>query len=254
MLQVSRVSVAYGGKTVLHEVDLRLEEGQWLMLVGPNGAGKTTLVSAISQMVPYEGRVKVLGSDARRLKPRELARRLGVLAQRRHVAYAFTVEELVCLGRYAHRGGLFGQDDVKGTDRVEQALAMTGMSELRQHSVMTLSGGELQRAFLSQVFAQDPSILLLDEPANHLDPMHQKAVFSLIGRWLKEGGHAAVSVVHDLSIARMYGTHALILSQGQTVASGRSEAVLSNAYLERAYGMDVVRWMQKMLSQWKESS
>ncbi len=250
MLKLSRVSVSYGKKQVLKEVSLSLEEGQWLMLVGPNGAGKTTLVSAISQMIPYEGEIAVMGRDAKKWRSYELAKRLGVLSQRHHVGYAFTVEEVVRLGRYAHGRGLLRKDDPLGGEKVEQALAMTEMSARRDRSVLTLSGGELQRTFLSQVFAQDPKILLLDEPANHLDLRHQKSVFDLIAGWLGGQGHAVVSVVHDLSVARKYGTHALILSQGRTAASGECAEVLSRSNLRQAYGMDVVAWMREMLSQW----
>ena len=146
-----------------------LGEGQWLMLAGPNGAGKSTLIRAITQGVPYTGRIELMGRDVRACRPAQLAQQIGVLAQQHSVSYAYTVEEIVRLGRYAHARGFLSGRDPEGDALVEQALEMTGMTALRHASVLTLSGGELQRAFLAQVFAQNPRVLLLDEPANHLD-------------------------------------------------------------------------------------
>ena len=125
------------------------------------------------------------------------------------------------------------------------------MAAQRHQSALTLSGGELQRTFLAQVFAQDPRLLLLDEPTNHLDLIYQKQVFSLISDWIKTPGRAVVSVVHDLSLAKAFGTHALLMDHGQGLACGAAAEVLSPARLDPVYGMDVAAWMQKMLSQWQ---
>ena len=249
MLKAEHVSVRYGDHAVVSDVSFHLEEGQWLMLAGPNGAGKSTLIETVSQGVPYAGRILLDGKDARTYRPAQLAKRIGVLAQRNAVGYAYTVEEVVGLGRYAHSGGLFGaQDD--GKDKVEQALEATGLTALRHASVLTLSGGELQRTFLAQVFAQDPQILILDEPANHLDLKYQQHIFSLIRSWLKTPGRAVLSVVHDLSLARKYGTHAMLMERGRCIAQGDMGSVMTRENLEAVYGMDVYGFMREMLGQW----
>ena len=249
MLKAEHVSVRYGDHAVVSDVSFHLEEGQWLMLAGPNGAGKSTLIETVSQGVPYTGRILLGGKDARTYRPAQLAKQIGVLAQRNAVGYAYTVEEVVGLGRYAHSGGLFGaQDD--GKDKVEQALEATGLTALRHASVLTLSGGELQRTFLAQVFAQDPQILILDEPANHLDLKYQQHIFSLIRSWLKTPGRAVLSVVHDLSLARKYGTHAMLMERGRCIAQGDMGSVMTRENLEAVYGMDVYGFMREMLGQW----
>ena len=125
------------------------------------------------------------------------------------------------------------------------------MTELRRSSVLTLSGGELQRTFLAQVFAQNPQVLILDEPANHLDLVYQKHIFSLIAEWLKEPGRAVLSVVHDLSLARRYGTHAVLMNHGKCVTQGEINDVLTPENLRSVYDMDVYGWMHEMLEQWK---
>ena len=250
MLKGENITVRYGDYTVLNNLSFHLKEGQWLMLVGPNGAGKSTLIGAISQGAPYTGKILLEGKDIRALKASHLARKVGVLAQKNTVGYAYTVEEVVGLGRYAYTSSFFSNRDEEGKDRVTEALEMTGLSHLRHASVLTLSGGELQRAFLAQVFAQNPQVLILDEPANHLDLVYQKHIFSLIQEWLKTPGRAVLSVVHDLSLARKYGTHGVLMHKGQSIAQGDLRSVLTPENLAAVYDMDVYRWMRDMLSQW----
>ena len=158
------------------------------------------------------------------------------------------------LGRYAYKSGLFSGRDDDGKEAVEKALEITGLSGLRHASMLTLSGGEMQRVFLAQVFAQNPQVLILDEPANHLDLKYQQHIFSLIQEWLEQPGRAVLSVVHDLSLARRYGTHAILLDHGKTVSQGLIADVMTPENLKQVYGMDVYAWMQEMLSQWQDPS
>ena len=234
MLKGENITVRYGDYTVLKDLSFHLHEGQWLMLAGPNGAGKSTLIEAISQGAPYTGRFLLDGKDIRAYKATQLARKVGVLAQKNAVGYAYSVEEVVSLGRYAYTSSFLSAHD----------------TSLRHASVLTLSGGELQRTFLAQVFAQNPQILILDEPANHLDLVYQKHIFSLIQQWLKQPGRAVISVVHDLSLARKYGTHAVLMHKGRSIAQGRIHEVLTPENLAVVYDMDVHQWMRDLLSQW----
>ena len=251
MLKGNHITVRYGTRNVVDDVSFTLEEGQWLMLVGPNGAGKSTLIETISQGVPYTGSIELEGQDIRRYKPAQLARKIGVLSQKNSVGYGYSVEEVVGLGRYAYTSSFLSNRDDDGKDQVDRALELTGLAELRKSSVLTLSGGELQRTFLAQVFAQNPQILILDEPANHLDLVYQKHIFSLIAQWLKEPGRAVLSVVHDLSLARRYGTHAVLMNRGKCAARGDINDVLTPENLRSVYDMDVYAWMNEMLEQWK---
>ena len=251
MLTGAHVTVRYGDFAAVDDLTFSLEAGQWLMLIGPNGAGKSTLVEAVAQGVPYQGEIRLDGQDLRAMKPSRRAREIGVLSQKNAAAFAFTVEEVVHLGRYAHRPGPFSPGSPRDKEMVEQALALTGMREMRHANMLTLSGGESQRAFLAQVFAQDPRVLILDEPANHLDLNYQQQIFSLIQDWLGMPGRAVLSVVHDLSLARRYGTHAVLLDHGRCVARGPIDDVMTPAHLNGVYGMDVGAWLSELLSQWQ---
>lgn len=252
MLRVENLTVSYGELTILKEVSFDLQPGEWLMIVGPNGAGKSTLINAITGGAPSRGSVFFEGKNARTMKAHELARGIGVLAQNHYVGYAFSVEEVVRLGRYAYAPTIFSRHSGE-EQAVRGALEQTGMYEQRRQSVLTLSGGELQRTFLAQTFCQDPKLLLLDEPTNHLDLVYQKQVFELIQTWLNQKDRAVISVVHDLSLARAYGTRALLLDHGQMVADGPMDRVFSDEVLNRVYRMDVREWMTHMLAQWKEA-
>lgn len=253
MLDVSHLSVQYGTKKIIDDLSFQVHEGQWLMIVGPNGAGKSTALNAVTQGVAYTGVVRFKGQDTAKMKPALRARAIGVLAQNHFVGYGFTVEEVVRLGRFSYSGGLFGRSHEEDRSKVEQALTLAGLQDKRQQSVLTLSGGELQRTFLAQVLAQDPQLLLLDEPTNHLDLIYQKQIFALIGQWLQTPGRAVVSVVHDLSLARAFGTDALLMDHGHPVACGCAEEVLSPENLDRVYGMDVGAWMRSLYGQWAQN-
>ena len=252
MLEVRDLSVRYGSAVILDGVSFSVEPGDWLMLVGPNGAGKSTIVNAVSRGVPYTGEVRFEGRDIRKIKPGVLARGMGVLSQQHAVGYAFTVAEVVRLGRYAYAPGIFAVRSGEDERCVAEAMERTGVARLAQQSVLTLSGGELQRVFLAQLFAQNPRLLLLDEPTNHLDLIYQKQIFALVRDWLSAGDRAVVSVVHDLSLARKYGSRGLLLHKGKIAAAGGTEDVFAPETLNAVYRMDVADWMRSLLSPWEK--
>ena len=251
MLKANNITVAYDGYTVLDNVSFDLSPGSWLMVAGPNGAGKSTLAKALAQSIPYKGTVTLGGKDARQLKPAALAKKLGMLEQNNHVGYSFSVSEIVRLGRYSYRPTPFSDTSDGDEEQVQTALRYVGLENLSDRSIMTLSGGEVQRVFLAQLIAQDPEILILDEPTNHLDLIYQKQVLELVSRWIREKNRSVISVVHDLSLVKAFGTDVLLLSGGRTVAFGKADEVLRDENLDKAYGMPVRDWMRSLLSQWE---
>lgn len=252
MLKAEHLTVRYGEKTVLGDLSLEVREGEWWVVVGPNGAGKSTLAGALGKNMPYEGMVTLGGTDIRKISPQEYARKVGVLSQNHSAVYGFTVEEVVSLGRYARHTGLLRKGDPEGPGKIDEALNLTGLADMRKRNMLTLSGGEQQRVFLAQVLCQDPEILILDEPANHLDLPFQQELFTLIGEWLKTPGRAIITVMHDLSLARKYGTHALLLDKGRCAGQGKVSEVLTPDALQSVYGMDVYGWIRDLLNTWNE--
>ena len=247
MLEVQNLSVRFGSAVIVNDVSFSVQDGDWLMLIGPNGAGKSTIVNAVSRGVPYTGTVLFEGKDVQKTPAHLLARGMGVLAQHHTVGYAFSVEEVVRLGRYAYAPGIFSRRSDEDERSVAEAMELTGVAHIARQSVLTLSGGELQRVFLAQLFAQNPRLLLLDEPTNHLDLVYQKQIFSLVREWLSKGGRAVVSVVHDLSLARMYGSRGVLLDHGKIAAAGEAADVFAPETLNAVYRMDVADWMHHAL-------
>ena len=251
MISVQNVVKTFDGFRALNGLNMEVPDGAIYGLVGPNGAGKSTIINAVTGGVAYTGQILLNGQDIRKKKPVELAKNIGVLTQNHYVGYSFSVEEVVRLGRYAYSPGVLARRCDDDERMVELALEKTGMAAQRRQSVLTLSGGELQRTFLAQVFAQDPKYLLLDEPTNHLDLIYQRQVFALIKEWLAQGDRAVISVVHDLSLAKKYGTRALLLDHGCMAAIGDTNTALNRDTLEKVYGMDVYAYMKEMLSRWQ---
>lgn len=250
MLTVQNLNVALENKKIVDGVSFEVKEHDLMMVIGPNGAGKTTLIKAIMGVLPYTGEILLEDRRISAFKPRQLAKKIGVLAQKHQPQFAHTVYEVVSLGRYAYQDGMFGGLNAKDKEKVNEALALTGIENMKEQSVLTLSGGELQRVFLAQLFAQDPNILILDEPTNHLDLQYQIAIFEIIKKWSMQKGRAVLAVVHDLNIAYSYGSRALLMDAGKVFIQGSLEEVLSREHLKAVYRVDVAEWMQNLLHHW----
>lgn len=250
MLSVENLSVHFSGKPILSDVSFSLEAGQCLMLCGPNGAGKSTLVKAISKAISYTGKITLLGKDLQSCRHREIARHIGVLSQSVYFSDAFTVAQVVAMGRYAHRSGFLAPEPADTAQRVQTALNMVGLADLGNRVITSLSGGEQQRALLAQVLCQDPDVLILDEPANHLDLLYQKQLFDLMTQWRQRPGKAVIAVVHDLNLARYGGTHALVLSNGHAAACGTIDQALQDDVLQQVWRMDVRQWLETLHDAW----
>lgn len=246
------ISVEIAGKKIVDDVSFTLRENERLMIIGPNGAGKTTLIRAVAGAVPHAGGVFIGGQNLLSMKRSEIARRLGVLTQQHEVASAYTVAEIVKLGRYAHTSGFLSRLTPDDEGKVERALAATGLLPMRNQSVLSLSGGELQRVFLAQLFAQEPQVLILDEPTNHLDLQYRIEIFDMLEDWAREPGHALIAVVHDLSLALRYGTAALLMAGGKTAVQGDVREVITREHLQEVYGSDIFGHMQKLLELWNQ--
>lgn len=250
MLKANHVSVVYGDTMVVQDVSFHIAMGDWFMILGPNGAGKSSLLKALTGVISSQGRVELLGQAVQSYRPAERAQAIGFLSQVQAPSYAYRVEDVVQLGRYAYHNGPFARLKQVDQQKVAEALALTGLETMRQRTLDELSGGEVQRVFLAQVFAQDPQVLLLDEPTNHLDLAYQEEILSHIEHWLNQGNRAVISVMHDLTLARAYGNRGLLLANGRVIRQGNLSNVLSSANLEAAYGFDVQSLMQGRMKLW----
>jgi iron complex transport system ATP-binding protein len=239
MLEAHELTVGYDGEPVLRNVNLTAARGQFIGLVGPNGSGKSTLVRALSRVLrPISGRAMLDAVDIYEMSARELARRLAVVAQDYTVAFDFAVRDVVLMGRAPHLSR-FGVERPQDYKIAEEVMGLTHTLVFADRPITSLSGGERQRCMIARALAQQPSVLLLDEPIAHLDINHQIEILDLARRLTTERGLATIVVLHDLNLASQYCDQLVLVSQGKVVAEGKPQDVVTEARIRVAYGTDV---------------
>ncbi|HEY7832348.1 MAG TPA: ABC transporter ATP-binding protein [Ktedonobacterales bacterium] len=236
-LTVEDVTFGYrgaGGPDILRGVTLRVRRGERVGLLGPNGAGKSTLLRLASGVLrPGSGRVLLAGAEVRALPRDEVARRVAVVPQDFSVRFAYTVRQLVELGRTAHAGS-WGVLRAADRQAVARALAATDLDTLADRVFNELSGGERQRVLVAMALAQASPVVLLDEPTAHLDIRHQIEVLELLRRLNHERGLTVLAALHDLNLAARYFPR-LVLFRNEIIVDGPPAAVLDPALLSRVY-------------------
>jgi iron complex transport system ATP-binding protein len=237
-LAARSVTLAYGRSVVVDGLELAIAPGAFTALVGPNGSGKSTILRALAGLLaPKKGAISLDGRSLSELAARDIARRIGVLAQGPVAPEGLTVLDLVRQGRYPHRS-LFGTRTDRDDEACERALQLTAMDELRHRPLDSLSGGQRQRAWFAMTLAQETGILLLDEPTTFLDLSHQLELMELIVELVREGGKTVVAVLHDLNQAARYADHMVMLKAGRIAAAGRPDMVMTAAMVEQVFGVD----------------
>jgi ABC-type cobalamin/Fe3+-siderophores transport system ATPase subunit len=238
LLEARGVHAGYGRTPVLRGVDLALHAGEVVGVIGPNGAGKSTLVAVLTRLLqPTAGAVTLVGRALRSLSRREIARALAVVPQGAPRPEGFRAREVVEMGRtpHLHPWSSFAAADHRA---VAAALAQTGCEPLADRRVEELSGGEWQRVLLARAFAQEPRVLLLDEPTTHLDLRYQQGVARAV-RSAAQAGLAVLWVIHDLETAAHRCQRLALLAEGVIVAEGTPRDVLTRPLLERVYRADL---------------
>ena len=237
-LRARALSVAYDRVPVLDGLELEIPRERVTAIVGANGCGKSTLLRALARLIaPRAGSVMLDGREIRALPSRDVARRLGVLPQSPVAPEGLTVADLVARGRYPHQG-LFRQWSPGDELAVEDALAATGMGELRGRSLEELSGGQRQRAWIAMALAQETELLLLDEPTTFLDLAHQIEVLDLLDRLVAERGRTVVMVLHDLNQACRYADLLVALRGGRVRAAGPPEEIVDAPFVRDVFGLE----------------
>jgi len=236
ILEAAGVRFAYRDRPVVHDVNLRVDAGEMIAICGPNGAGKSTLLKLLSgYLEPQAGRIDCEGKDLRAWEPRALARRLAIAPQAVSFYFPFTVGQYVLLARHPHRG-MSPFESEADLAAAHAALAQTGIAALAERSVLELSGGEKQRVVLAAALAQQPSILLLDEPTASLDLRHQAALMAVLGRPDRGCGVTVLLVTHDLNLAARWAPRLALMHDGRVVADGRPADILQADRLREIYG------------------
>jgi len=231
------LTLGYGDFRVADGLNVAIPDGKFTAIIGPNGCGKSTLLRTLSRLMkPLGGQVRLDGQAIQHFATKEVARRIGLLAQNASAPGDITVAELVARGRYPHQP-LFTRWRDEDERAVQKAMAATGVTALADQSVDTLSGGQRQRAWIAMVLAQETSILLLDEPTTWLDISHQFDLLELLCTLNREQGYTLAAVLHDLNQACRYANHLIALRDGKIIAEGAPSEIVDAALFEAIYGL-----------------
>jgi len=256
MLAVKNLYAGYNDTDVIFDINLEVQEGESFCVLGPNGCGKSTLLKSIARIIDYRGIVTMNGEDISALPRKALAKKTALLSQSANPAgaqilFPYTVYETVSMGRYAYSQGFL--KDLSAEDKiiVDEIIKKLDIWEIKDRMIDELSGGTLQRVFLARTLAQTPDLILLDEPANHLDLKHQIELLEFLKVWVKENGKILIGVFHDLNLARLFGDSAVILNNGSIAAAGRINEVLKSEILNAVYGINIYAFIQKSFDNWK---
>ena len=235
MVELDGVGYCIGQKWIVHDINLKIESGEFWMFAGPNGAGKSTLLRLISgELSPQKGKIRLFGHDIHVYSPQELARIRAYLQQKRDVNFPFLASEIVLLGRHPHLNG--AKESPEDWAIARKSMEQVEADDFTERLYPTLSGGEASRVDLARILAQDPRLFLLDEPTNHLDPRHQVRILQHC-RSIAESGKSVIAAIHDLNLASMYADKVLMLREGNAVAIGTPETVFTPQQLEFVYDL-----------------
>jgi len=238
-LRLEGMTLGYGERVVLRNVTLEVASGEMLGLIGPNGSGKSTLIRGITRLIAlHEGQIFLVGREIRQLSRESLARTVAVVPQNASLPELFTALEVVMMGRTPHLGR-FRHESARDFAIAWQAMEATDTLGLAERRVGELSGGERQRLCIARALAQEPKVLLLDEPTAHLDINHQAETLDLVRALCRNRGLAVLAALHDLNLAAQYCDRLVMIASGGVHSQGRPEEVITAASIREVYGVDV---------------
>jgi iron complex transport system ATP-binding protein len=239
-LNIDGVECRYGSIKILENVNLSVKAGDFVGILGPNGSGKSTLLKSVSRTLkPSKGAIMLNDNDIYKLKNMEVAKQMAVVPQDNSISFGFTALEVVLMGRHPHmeRFQMETENDMAIARRV---MNLTNTWHLAQRPVNELSGGERQRVIIARALAQEPRVLLLDEPLTYLDIINQLEVMDLIKSLCVADGIIAMAVVHDLNLAARYCNTALLLKSGKVYAAGTIDTVLTSENIKNVFKVDAL--------------
>jgi iron complex transport system ATP-binding protein len=237
-IRIHDLSFAYKDKPVLDGISLSIDKGEMIGLIGPNGSGKTTLLKIFSAVLTASGEVQLNGRNIRTHGRRELSRLFAMVPQESQILFPYTVAEIVLMGRASYHSPL-ALEGKRDLEVARASMELTDCLSFADRYLHELSGGEKQRVIIARALAQEPEILLLDEPSAFLDLRHQVQVFELMRRLNRERGLTIVAALHDLNLAALFFPRLVMLSEGKIYRDGSPKEVLTEETIEEIYGIKV---------------
>lgn len=238
IIELKNLSIGYGNKSVLQDVNAKINKGEIVGIIGCNGAGKSTLLKTIRGLLPKQsGEILYFGRKLESFSEKELAREVAYLQQNVEVGFGYTCKDIVLAGRYPYMKWWKGES-ISDEELALKCMEYTGTKELAERPVNEVSGGQKQRILLAKVLAQQTPILFLDEPTTGLDMVYQEEIFRF-SQALAEMGKTILMVVHELNLAAKYCSRIILLGEGTVIADGRPDNVFTEKILSKAYNAPV---------------
>lgn len=237
-LDIKGICFSYGSRPALKDVTMNMEKGGMVSIIGPNGSGKTTLLKCIDKMLkPERGSILIEDKDVAKMGTMEMARLLGYVPQSAGNVFPCTVFEALLIGRRPHLSWGVGEKDRK---IVSQTLELMGLEDMAMRMFGELSGGERQKVLIARALAQEPEVLLLDEPTSNLDLRHQLGVLGLLNDVVEKKGILAIMAMHDLNLASRFSHQMVVLRKGEVYAAGEPKSVLTPENIRLVYGVEAI--------------
>ncbi|MCH5583367.1 ABC transporter ATP-binding protein [Shimazuella sp. AN120528] len=241
IIHAKEISKIFGSQIVLDSIDILVESNEWVSILGPNGSGKSTLLSCLAGSSKIDsGKIEIKGKDIYQYAGKDKAKIIAFLTQEALPDMPNTVEEIVQMGRYPHQTSRLPWLQKQDMQVVEEAMVFTETISLRHRQMSQLSGGERQRVSMALALAQQPEILLLDEPTTYLDVYYQLAFFDLLKKWQKRNKTTIISVLHDLNLASLYSDRCLLLRDGKLIDAGEVTEILTLDNVKQTYGIEPI--------------
>ncbi|MCR8746351.1 ABC transporter ATP-binding protein [Romboutsia lituseburensis] len=233
-IKTENIYVKIGNKHILKGIDIDVNKKEFIGIIGPNGSGKSTFLKCIYRnLKPTSGVINLDKIDINKLTVKETAKKISVVSQHNHYNFDFSVEDIVLMGRAPHKK-MMERDSLKDYEIVDKALEKVNMEDFKKRSFTTLSGGEQQRIILARALAQQTECLILDEPTNHLDIKYQLQLMNIV----KQLNIEVIAAIHDLNIAAMYCDKIYVLKDGEIVAYGKPNEILTKELIKNVYEVD----------------
>ncbi|HNX39932.1 MAG TPA: ABC transporter ATP-binding protein [Methanothrix sp.] len=236
-ITIKNLTFSYNSHRILDGLNISIESSEVVSLVGPNGSGKTTLLKCMDRILRPKGSILLDGREMESLSRQDVARQIGYVPQSSSTPLATTVFDTVLMGRRPHIGWRVGQTDL---DRVAEVLERLHLEDLAMRDFSQLSGGQKQKVLIARALAQEPAVLLLDEPTSNLDMLHQLEVMETVSSLVREKGISAVMAIHDLNLASRFSDRLVMLKDGSVFAEGEPGALLSEENISRVYGIEAM--------------
>lgn len=252
VLKIDNLFCGYGRKDIVKGISVTVPAGEILSVIGPNGCGKTTLLRAAAGLLPIRsGGAYIDGQLISEMSHKERARRIALLSQTGTGGdyFDYTVSETIAMGRYSRLNGIFSEASPEDDKAVRDCIEAVGLAGLENEMITHLSGGQLQRVFLARAFVQEPDIIFLDEPANHLDLKYVSGLIDLLKKWAS-AEHSVIGVFHDPGLAAAVSDRIMLMNDGQSVLCGSPEEVLRSEKMNEVFETDVAAYMKKVSGIW----